>query len=109
MYQIILLVHMIVSLMLVGLVLIQQGKGAEMGASFGSGASSTIFGSQGTGGFLFRLTAGLALTFFMTSLALSSIVFNQHKNAQELILPVDSKAINDTMRMPEESSSKSSQ
>lgn len=64
--------------MLIVLVLIQQGKGSEMGAAFGSGASATVFGSQGTGGFLFKLTGILLLTFFATSLLLSaSLSYNQ--------------------------------
>jgi preprotein translocase subunit SecG len=64
--------------MLIVLVLIQQGKGSEMGAAFGSGASATVFGSQGTGGFLFKLTGLLLLTFFATSLLLSaSLSYNQ--------------------------------
>lgn len=51
MYHLLLVLHFIVAVMLIMLVLIQQGKGAEMGAAFGSGASGTVFGSQGTGGF----------------------------------------------------------
>ncbi|OGV31595.1 MAG: preprotein translocase subunit SecG, partial [Legionellales bacterium RIFCSPHIGHO2_12_FULL_35_11] len=52
MYQLILIIHVVIALMLIGLVLIQHGKGADIGAAFGSGASNTVFGSQGTGGFL---------------------------------------------------------
>lgn len=105
MYQFILALHILVSVALVALVLIQHGKGADIGASFGSGASNTVFGSQGTGSFLFRATAGLALVFFCTSLSLSYLVFVQHQNAQALVLPVDSKPINDTIPVPEEPSS----
>lgn len=72
--------------MVIGLVLIQHGKGADIGASFGSGASNTVFGSQGTGSFLFKLTGGLVLTFFMTSLSLSYITSTQYKkNIQQAI------------------------
>jgi preprotein translocase subunit SecG len=74
MYQIILMVHVIIAVLIIGLVLIQHGKGADIGASFGSGASTTVFGSRGTGGFLFKLTGLLALAFFFTSLSLSAIV-----------------------------------
>lgn len=56
---------------LIGLVLIQHGKGADAGAAFGSGASSTVFGSQGSGSFLSRATAILAALFFLTSMALA--------------------------------------
>ena len=72
MYSLLLVLHFIISVMLIILVLIQQGKGAEMGAAFGSGASSTVFGSQGTGNFLFRLTGSLLICFFMTSLLISA-------------------------------------
>jgi preprotein translocase subunit SecG len=59
------------SLGLIGLVLIQHGKGADAGAAFGSGASATVFGAQGAGSFLTRLTAILAALFFLTSMALA--------------------------------------
>lgn len=78
MYHLLLVFHFIVAIMLIVLVLIQQGKGSEMGAAFGSGASATVFGSQGTGGFLFKLTGILLLTFFATSLLLSaSLSYNR--------------------------------
>jgi preprotein translocase subunit SecG len=83
MYHLLLILHLIVAVMLIVLVLIQQGKGSEMGAAFGSGASATVFGSQGTGGFLFKLTGFLLLTFFATSLLLSaSVSYNQHSIKQ---------------------------
>ncbi len=103
MYQLILMLHILVSVILIALVLIQHGKGADIGASFGSGASTTVFGSQGTGGFLFRATAGLAMVFFMTSLTLSYMVFVQYHHSQDLVMPVDSKSINDNIPVPEES------
>ncbi len=70
MYIILLTVHFIVSFFLVGLILIQHGKGAQTGATFGSGASQTVFGSQGSGGFISRLTAILAGVFFLLNLVL---------------------------------------
>ena len=85
MYQIVLLVHVIIAITLIGLVLIQQGKGASMGAAFGSGASSTVFGSQGSGSFLVRLTATLAAGFFATSILLgymASASYKAHKQIQ---------------------------
>lgn len=87
MYQLILMLHVIVALVIIGLVLIQHGKGADIGASFGSGASSTVFGSQGTGSFLFRLTGGLALLFFVTSLSLSYIVSVQSERVRQQAIP----------------------
>lgn len=71
MFQILLAIHVIIAVVLVVLVLLQQGKGADMGAAFGSGASSTVFGSRGAGSFLTRVTTGLAITFFATSLVLA--------------------------------------
>ena len=99
MYQLILIIHVLIALILIGLVLIQHGKGADIGAAFGSGASNTVFGSQGTGGFLFKLTGGLALAFFTTSLILSYVVSMQYQNAnkqaipQETHLPINSVPI----------------
>ena len=69
----VIVVHILVSLGLIGLVMIQQGKGAEAGASFGGGASQTVFGSQGSGSFLTRLTAYLAVIFFVKSISLAVI------------------------------------
>lgn len=63
MYQLILLIHVFVAMCIVALVLVQQGKGATMGAGFGGGASQTIFGARGSGSFLFRLTIGLIAVF----------------------------------------------
>jgi preprotein translocase subunit SecG len=68
---VIVVVHLVVALGVVGLVLVQQGKGADAGASFGSGASATVFGSQGSATFLSRVTAILAAVFFITSLGLA--------------------------------------
>jgi len=69
----VLIVHVLVSLGLIGLVMMQQGKGAEAGASFGGGASQTVFGSQGTGSFLTKVTKYLAIIFFTTSMSLAVI------------------------------------
>jgi preprotein translocase subunit SecG len=71
---IILLVHIVVCLMLIGLILIQHGKGADAGAAAlggGGGASSSVFGSQGSGSFLSSSSAVLATIFFITSLSLA--------------------------------------
>lgn len=66
MYEVLMVVYLLVAIGLVGLILIQQGKGADMGASFGAGASGTLFGSSGSGNFLTRSTAVLAVAFFCT-------------------------------------------
>ena len=71
MQTVILIIHVLVAVGLIGLVLMQQGKGADMGAAFGSGASGTVFGARGSGSFLTRSTAILATVFFVTSLWLA--------------------------------------
>ncbi|KPU83953.1 preprotein translocase subunit SecG [Psychromonas sp. PRT-SC03] len=77
MYEMLLVVYLIVSIILIGFVLIQQGKGAGMGASFGSGASNTVFGASGAGNFMTRTTAVLAIAFFILSLALGNLSTNK--------------------------------
>lgn len=67
----VLVVHVLLCLALIGLILIQQGKGADAGASFGSGASQTVFGAAGSATFLTRATKWLAIFFFSTSLGLA--------------------------------------
>lgn len=79
MQTVILVIHVLVSVGLIGLILLQQGKGADMGAAFGSGASSTVFGSQGSSSFLTRTTAILATIFFVTSL---SLAYFSHSSAR---------------------------
>ncbi|MDR1661641.1 MAG: preprotein translocase subunit SecG [Azoarcus sp.] len=70
-FNLVLLVHVLAGLSVIGLVLVQHGKGADMGAAFGSGASGSLFGSSGSANFLSRTTAALATVFFITSLSLS--------------------------------------
>ncbi|SET58794.1 preprotein translocase subunit SecG [Thalassotalea agarivorans] len=82
-YQVLIIVYLIVALALIGLVLIQQGKGADMGASFGAGSSATIFGSSGSGNFLTRATTWLAIAFFGISLVLGNLTANQIKSGDE--------------------------
>ncbi|MBI4754892.1 MAG: preprotein translocase subunit SecG [Betaproteobacteria bacterium] len=70
-FPLVLAVHILVGVALIGLVLLQHGKGADMGAAFGSGASGSLFGATGSANFLSRTTAALATVFFLTSLGLS--------------------------------------
>lgn len=77
MYTILVIVEVLVAVGLVGLILLQHGKGADAGAAFGSGASGTVFGSRGSANFLSRATAALATVFFITSLALAYLVHGQ--------------------------------
>ena len=69
--QIIIVVHVLVALAIIGLVLLQHGKGADMGSGFGGGASGSLFGATGSANFLSRSTAVLAAVFFILSLALA--------------------------------------
>ncbi|MEP1383084.1 MAG: preprotein translocase subunit SecG [Paraglaciecola sp.] len=82
-YELLVIVYLIVAVMLVGFVLIQQGKGADMGASFGSGGSNTVFGSGGSGNFLTRTTAILATLFFVISLILGNQTADKEKGLGE--------------------------
>ncbi|WP_133127581.1 preprotein translocase subunit SecG [Legionella nagasakiensis] len=100
MYQLVLLLHVLVAIAIIGLVLIQHGKGADIGASFGSGASNTVFGSQGTGGFLFKLTGGLALAFFITSVSLSYMVAMQYQQAGQQAIPQQSTVPENKIPVP---------
>ncbi|OZT82396.1 preprotein translocase subunit SecG, partial [Vibrio sp. 03_296] len=68
MFSVLLVIYLLAALGVIGLVLIQQGKGADMGASFGAGASNTVFGASGSGNFLTRTTAILATVFFYREL-----------------------------------------
>ncbi|QSX30894.1 preprotein translocase subunit SecG [Shewanella cyperi] len=79
MYEVLIVIYLLVALGLIGLVLIQQGKGADMGASFGAGASGTLFGSRGSGNFLTRSTAILAIAFFTLSLIIGNLSANHAK------------------------------
>lgn len=83
----VLVVHVLVALAIVGLVLIQQGKGADMGSGFGAGASSTVFGSSGSGNFLTRLTTGLAIAFFLTSFGLAFFAKEHSLQARNAGIP----------------------
>jgi len=65
------ILHVLVCIFLIGVVLLQRGKGAEIGAVFGGGGSSTVFGSRGAGNFLSKLTTAAAIVFMITSLSLA--------------------------------------
>jgi preprotein translocase subunit SecG len=91
MYEILIVVYLLVALALIGLVLIQHGKGADMGAAFGAGASATVFGSSGTGNFLTKTTTILATIFFVLSIVLGNYSAGQSKQVdewQDLSVPV---------------------
>lgn len=68
---VVMILHVVAALGIIVLVLVQHGKGADVGAAFGSGSAGSVFGSAGSANFLSRMTAGLALVFFVTSIGLS--------------------------------------
>jgi preprotein translocase subunit SecG len=80
-YVVVLVVNIATALGVIGLVLMQHGKGADMGAAFGSGASGSLFGATGSANFLSRSTAVLATIFFVTALILANLQSSQAKNA----------------------------
>lgn len=82
-----LVVHVLVSVALIGLVLIQQGKGADAGASFGGGGAQTVFGSAGSATFLTSTTKWLAVVFFSTSLALAYLARVSAEAQNSALLP----------------------
>ena len=77
-------VHVLTALAICGLVLLQHGKGADVGAAFGGGASGSIFGATGSANFLSRATAGLAAIFFLTSLGLT--YFSAHRTEHKGVM-----------------------
>ena len=81
----ILTIHIILAVILIILVLVQQGKGADAGAAFGSGASSTVFGARGSATFMNKITTIIALSFFVTSLSLAYISSNKLSGSKSLI------------------------
>ena len=87
-------VHTMAALAVIGLVLLQHGKGADMGAAFGSGASGSLFGVSGSTNFLSRATAVLVAVFFTTSLTLAYIA--SHRGKQSSLVEMQSK----TMQLP---------
>lgn len=88
MQSLILILHVLVAICLVALVMVQQGKGADMGASFGSGSANTMFGSVGPAPFLMKVTCTLAAIFFITSLSMGFIASRAPAdNGTQLLVP----------------------
>jgi preprotein translocase subunit SecG len=84
METLILIFHVLAALCVIGLVLLQHGKGADMGAAFGSGSAGSLFGSSGSANFLSRTTGVLAAVFFLTSLGLTYV--SSHKGRPEGVM-----------------------
>jgi preprotein translocase subunit SecG len=82
------ILHVLVASTVVGLVLLQHGKGADMGAAFGSGSSGSLFGASGSANFLSRSTAVLATAFFLTSLGLTYFSGQKHVATKPVAQPV---------------------
>jgi len=91
------IVHILVAATVVGLVLLQHGKGADMGAAFGSGSSGSLFGASGSANFMSRATAVMATLFFVTSLGLT--YFSSQKN-EVAIRPVIQQPVAPQPAMP---------
>lgn len=79
MQSFLIVIHILLAVGLIGLILLQHGRGADAGAAFGSGASATVFGARGSGSFLSRLTTVLAIAFFANSLALAYLSANMEQ------------------------------
>jgi preprotein translocase subunit SecG len=88
MEQIILVVHLLVALAIIGLIMLQQGKGADMGASFGAGASQTLFGSSGSGNVLTKATSWLVALFFASSFSLAFLATQRSATVDDLDLEI---------------------
>jgi preprotein translocase subunit SecG len=89
--NLIIVVHVMVALAIIGLVLLQHGKGADMGSGFGGGASSSLFGATGSANFLSRATAVLATLFFILSLALAYVATNAPRGSNSVVDRVQQK------------------
>lgn len=88
MEQLILIGHLIVALAIIGLIMLQQGKGADMGASFGGGGSQTLFGSDGSGNVLTKATTWLVALFFASSFSLALLANQKSTTGNELDLEI---------------------
>src|ERR1043165_4649143 len=85
MHTVLVVAQVVVAVAVIGLILLQQGKGADAGAAFGSGASGTVFGSRGAAKFLSRATAALATIFFLVSLTLAYLVSGRSGTSQSVV------------------------
>ena len=100
----ILIVDVIVALCIIGLVLLQHGKGADVGAAFGSGSSGSLFGATGSANFLSRTTAILAVVFFVTTFALAYLVANRPRSSGGVIDAVKEQPQRPSLASPPDTS-----
>ena len=114
-FSAVLVIHILAAISVIGLVLVQHGKGADMGAAFGSGASGSLFGATGSANFLSRSTSVLAAVFFITSLSLAYIASHKPKTTGSVMqdavkseaVSVPAPAVADKAGSPVDSGSKS--
>lgn len=94
------IVHVVTAVVLIGLVLIQHGKGADMGAAFGTGSAGSLFGSSGSANFLSRSTAVAATIFFVTSLSLTYIYAHPSQSQGVMDKTGQSKSVQQVSPVP---------
>ena len=106
MFELLIVFHIVSAIIIIGLILLQQGKGAQTGAAFGSGASTTVFGSQGSGNFLSRSTAILVAFFFVVNLGLAYLSNKGTRKAKidTLPVPIEAPVMPSDTDVPESSS-----
>ncbi len=97
----VLAMHVMAALAIIGLVLIQHGKGADMGSGFGAGASSTVFGSGGAGNFLSKTTTMIAIAFFLTSFALAFFAKEKSVALRDIGLPQVTEQVPSSSELPD--------
>jgi len=97
--------HVLVALAIIGLVLLQHGKGADMGSGFGGGSSGSLFGATGSANFLSRATAVLATLFFLSSLGLAYLATNKPKTGGGVLDAVKSQPAMPVEKVPEKAAS----
>lgn len=102
MEQLILAAHLLIALAIIALIMLQQGKGADMGASFGAGGSQTLFGSDGSGNVLTKATAWLVVLFFASSFTLALLVNKRSVVVDELDLAIPPAAVEKKVAPEEE-------
>ena len=105
-YTLLFILQVIVAIALIAFVLIQHGKGADAGAAFGSGSSSTVFGSQGSGSFLTKVTTFLAIVFLANSLLLAYLASQSLRDVPESLLDttpvVEQNETSTALQIPDE-------
>ena len=93
MENLILIIHVVASLSVIGLVLIQHGKGADAGAAFGGGSSGSVFGARGSSNFLTRATSISVTVFFCTSIALAFVASSKHETSAAFDIAVENSEL----------------